>query len=132
VHAAWAVKLTPGPLRRDRVLAILDEFPQIGLILLEVNQGHDTWLSVLHHMPVKVKPVSQSEPKFARAEGVLNHYQRGRVLHARKLPELEQQMCTFPKGPNDDLVDAVGSAIRRFIPVAKKKEIPRGSSISYV
>lgn len=132
VHAAWAVKLTPGPLLRDRVLAILDEFPQIGLILIEVNQGHDTWKSVLHDMPVKVKPVSQNEPKFTRAEGVLNHYQRGRVLHARKLPELEQQMCTFPKGPFDDMVDAVGSAIRRFIPVPKKKENPKGSSISYV
>lgn len=132
VHAAWAVKLTPGPLLRNRVLAILDEFPQIGLILIEVNQGHDTWHSVLHHMPVKVKPVSQNEPKFARAEGVLNHYQRGRVLHARKLPELEQQMCTFPKGPNDDLVDAVGSAIRRFIPVAKKTAPPRAASAGYV
>lgn len=130
VHAAWAVKLTPGPLLRDRVLAILDEFPQIGLILLEVNQGHDTWRSVLHGMPVKVKPVSQNEPKFTRAEGVLNHYQRGRVLHARRLPELEQQMCTFPKGPNDDLVDAVGSAIRRFIPPVKKAP-PSASKTPY-
>ncbi len=132
VHAAWAVKVAPGPLLRNRVLAILDEFPQIGLILIEVNQGHDTWQSVLHHMPVKVKPVSQNEPKFARAEGVLNHYQRGRVLHARKLPELEQQMCTFPKGPNDDMVDAVGSAVRRFIPVVKKQAPPSAARASYV
>jgi hypothetical protein len=128
VHAAWAVKLTPGPLLRNRVLAILDEFPQIGLILLEVNQGHDTWKSVLHHMPVKVKPVGQTEPKFARAEGVLNHYQRGRVLHARRLPDLEQQMCTFPKGPNDDMVDAVGSAVRRFIPVARREQVSAGTA----
>ncbi|MFD1309745.1 hypothetical protein [Streptomyces kaempferi] len=130
VHAAWAVKLTPGPLLRDRVLAILDEFPRIGLILLEVNQGHDTWRSVLHDMPVKVKPVSQTEPKFTRAEGVLNHYQRGRVLHARRLPELEQQMCTFPKGPNDDLVDAVGSAVRRFIPPVRRAA-PSASKTPY-
>ncbi|WP_393075243.1 hypothetical protein [Streptomyces sp. LN704] len=130
VHAAWAVKLTPGPLLRDRVLAILDEFPRIGLILLEVNQGHDTWRSVLHDMPVKVKPVSQTEPKFTRAEGVLNHYQRGRVLHARRLPELEQQMCTFPKGPNDDLVDATGSAVRRFIPPVRRAA-PSASKTPY-
>lgn len=121
VHAAVAVRVQPGPLLRLRVLAILDEFPQIGLVLVEVNQGGDTWKAILHDLPVKVKPVSQSEPKFARAEGVLNHYQRGRVLHARKLPELEQQMCTFPKGPHDDMVDAVGSAVRRFIPVARKR-----------
>jgi len=121
VHAAWAMRVQPGPLLRQRVLAILDEFPQIGLILLEINQGHDTWKAILHDLPVKVKPVSQSEPKFTRAEGVLNHYQRGRVMHARKLPELEQQMCTFPKGPHDDMVDAVGSAVRRFIPVVRKR-----------
>lgn len=131
VHAAWAVKVAPGPLLRDRVLAILDEYPQVGLILLEVNQGHDTWKSVLHHMPVRVKPVSQTEPKFTRAEGVLNLYQRGRVLHARRLPELEQQMCSFPKAPNDDMVDAVGSAVRRFIPPAKKSA-PSAASSSYV
>jgi predicted phage terminase large subunit-like protein len=131
VHAATAVRVQPGPLLRDLVLAFLDEFPQIGLILIEVNQGGDTWKAILHDMPVKVKPVSQSENKFVRAEGVLNHYQRGRVLHARRLPELEQQMCTFPKGPHDDLVDAVGSAIRRFIPAAKKT-LPRGASASYV
>ena len=120
VHAAMALKVRPGPELRDRVLALLDEFPQIGLILIEVNQGGDTWHSVLHGMPVKVKPVHQTEPKFTRAEGVLGLYQRGRVLHARRLPELEQQMCTFPKGPNDDMVDAVGSAVRRFIPPVKK------------
>jgi phage terminase large subunit-like protein len=131
VHAALALKVPPGPLLRDRVLALLDEFPQIGLILIEVNQGGDTWQSVLHHMPVKVKTVSQNEPKFTRAEGVLNHYQRGRVLHARRLPELEQQMCAFPKAPNDDMVDAVGSAVRRFIPPAKKAA-PSASQASYM
>lgn len=122
VHAATAVRVQPGPLLRNLVLAFLDEFPQIGLILVEVNQGGDTWKAILHDLPVKVKTVNQSENKFVRAEGVLNHYQRGRVIHARRLPELEQQMCTFPKGPFDDMVDATGSAIRRFIPLAPKKQ----------
>lgn len=132
VHAATAVKIQPGPLLRNKVLALLDEFPQIGLILIEVNQGHDTWKSVLHDMPVKVKTVNQVEPKFTRAEGVLNHYQRGRVIHARRLRELEEQMCAFPKAPHDDLVDCVGSAVRRFIPAAPKKAPPSAARSSYV
>ncbi|WP_020135058.1 LAGLIDADG family homing endonuclease [Streptomyces sp. 351MFTsu5.1] len=131
VHAATAVKIQPGPLLREKVLALLDEFPQIGLILIEVNQGHDTWKAILHDMPVKVKTVSQTEPKFTRAEGVLNHYQRGRVIHARRLRELEEQMCAFPKAPNDDLVDCVGSAVRRFIP-NQPRRIPQASSGSYL
>lgn len=132
VHAASALKVRPGPELRERVLALLDEYPRIGLILIEVNQGGDAWHSVLHDMPVRVKTVHQNEPKFTRAEGPLGLYQRGRVLHARRLPELEQQMCTFPKGPNDDMVDAVGSAVRRFIPVAKKKAPPTASRATYV
>lgn len=132
VHAAAAIRIQPGPLLRERVLALLDEFPQIGLVLIEINQGGDTWKAILHELPVKVKTVSQTENKFTRAEGVLNHYQRGRVIHARRLPELEQQMCTFPKGPNDDMVDAVGSAVRRFIPPTKKTAPPSASQASYV
>ncbi|MFE3031569.1 hypothetical protein ACFXKY_07960 [Streptomyces canus] len=131
VHAAMALKVRPGPELRDRVLGLLDEFPRIGLILIEVNQGGDAWQAIFHDMPVKVKTVHQNEPKFVRAEGVLGLYQRGRVLHARRLPELEQQMCTFPKGPNDDMVDAVGSAVRRFIPPPAKKAAPSASRASY-
>lgn len=132
VHAASAIKVQPGPLLRDRVLAILDEFPEVGLILIEVNQGQDTWKAILHDMPVKVKTVNQTENKFSRAEGVLNHYQRGRVIHARRLVDVEQQMCAFPKAPNDDLVDAVGSAVRRFIPPAPKKQAPKAETSSYL
>ena len=131
VHAVAGLKIQPGSLLRERVLALLDEYPQIGLILIEVNQGGDTWEAILHGMPVKVKTVNQSENKFTRAEGVLNHYQRGRVIHARRLVEVEQQMCAFPKAPHDDLVDAVGSAVRRFIP-NKQREIPKASSSSYL
>ncbi|MFB7244634.1 hypothetical protein ACFCYX_19500 [Streptomyces populi] len=130
VHAATAVKIQPGPLLRAKVLALLDEFPQIGLILIEVNQGQDTWRAIFHDMPVKVKTVNQVEPKFTRAEGVLNHYQRGRVIHARRLRELEEQQCAFPKAPHDDLVDCVGSAIRRFMPPGRKAA-PSASSTPY-
>ena len=131
VHEALAVKIPPGEQLRERVLALLDEWPQIGLILVEVNQGHDVWKAILHGMPVKVKPVSQNEPKFVRAEGVLGYYQRGRVLHARRLRELEEQMCAFPKAPHDDLVDAAGSAIRRFMP-PERKAAPSASKAAYV
>ncbi|MFI1166554.1 hypothetical protein ACH4UM_23860 [Streptomyces sp. NPDC020801] len=131
VHEAIAVKIPPGEQLRERVLALLDEWPRIGLILLEVNQGQDVWQAVFHHMPVRVKTVSQSEPKFVRAEGVLGHYQRGRVLHARRLRELEEQQCAFPKAPHDDLVDAVGSAVRRFLPT-KSRQVSKAEAASYL
>jgi phage terminase large subunit-like protein len=130
VHAALQVKLTPAALRQ-KVLAMLDEFPQTGLVLVEDNQGGDVWPHILHGLPVKVKTVHQAASKEVRAAGVLNHYQRGRVIHARPLRELEEQMCGFPKAPNDDILDAVVSAVQRFLD-APRKVIPKASSASYL
>ncbi|WP_354643870.1 hypothetical protein [Kitasatospora camelliae] len=121
VHAAIPVRIPPGAKLRERVLAMLDEFPEIGLILLEVNQGHGTWDAIFHNMPVKVKTVNQGEPKQVRAARALNHYQRGRVHHARPLRDVEEQMVGFPRAPHDDLVDAVGSAVTRFLDPSKKQ-----------
>jgi phage terminase large subunit-like protein len=81
-------------------------------------------------MPVKVKQVSQNEHKNVRAARALNHYQRGRVLHARTLRELEEQMVAFPKAPHDDLVDAVGSAVTRFLDQTKRP-VPTATSHIY-
>jgi len=114
VHWAEAVRLTGDPLR-TKILGILEQFPLIGLILVEVNQGGDLWLDVLHDLPVKVKAIHQHERKEVRAARTLSHYQRGRVLHRRPLPSLEEQMAGFPLAPYDDLVDAVGSGVNRFL-----------------
>jgi phage terminase large subunit-like protein len=131
VHAAIPVRIPPGAKLRERVLAILDEYPEIGLIVIETNQGGDAWQAILHHMPVKLRTVHQREPKEVRAAKVLNHYQRGRVLHARALRDLEEQMVAFPKAPFDDLVDAVGSAVSRFLDPPKQRQVTARSQ-SYV
>lgn len=130
VHEATQVKLAPAALR-EKVLAMLDEFPEIGLVLVEDNQGGEVWPHILHNLPVKLRTVHQSAPKEVRAARVLNHYQRGRVIHARRLRDLEEQMCAFPKAPHDDVLDAVVSAVERFFP-AKTKAIPKVSSASYL
>lgn len=130
VHHAGQVKLAPAALR-ERVLALLDEYPETGLALVEDNQGGDVWPQILHGLPVRLKTVHQSAPKEVRAARVLNHYQRGRVIHARALPELEEQMCAFPKAANDDILDAVVSAVERFFPV-KPRQVSKASSSSYL
>ncbi|GAA0705283.1 hypothetical protein GCM10010193_70450 [Kitasatospora atroaurantiaca] len=131
VRAAIPVKIPPGEKLRARVLDVLDEFPEIGLIIIETNQGGDTWLAILHDMPVRVKTVTQDIPREVRAANVLVHYQRGRVQHAGPLRDLEEQMVAFPKAPNDDLVDCVGSAIDRFMPTRAKKAGPKAASRGY-
>jgi phage terminase large subunit-like protein len=133
VRNAWQVKIPPGEKFRDRVLQILDAYPQIAGIIVETNQGGDTWKAILHDMPVPVKTVHQSEPKEVRAGSLLARYQQGQVVHEQRIPALEKQMITFPHGANDDLVDAVGTGVTVFLkddrqpPKAKQ---PR--SIDYV
>lgn len=108
------VKLPPAALR-DRVLRLIARFPDVGGVRIEANQGGDTWKSVFHNLPVQMVVHKETIPKKVRAEHLLNHYQRGRVLHERYFPDLEDQMLAFPNVANDDLIDAVGAGVQYFL-----------------
>lgn len=116
VKYARAVKMKGEPLRK-LVLNILESFPEIRAILVETNQGGDMWFDILHGMPVKIYAIHNSEKKESRAGRVLNLYQMAppRVLHEKQIPALEEQMINFPQGANDDLVDAVGNAVLKYL-----------------
>ena len=133
VEHAEAVKLK-GAALRERALQILDAYPEIGAILVESNQGGDLWHEVFHDMPVRVIVFSNSEPKEVRAGRLLNLYQLlpPRVVHAGPLAALEEQMCAFPNGLNDDLVDSVGNGVLRFLRPPKKTPPPTAATASYV
>lgn len=66
-------------------------------VIAEANQGGDMVRAVLHAaatgLPVKL--VHASRGKRARAEPIAALYAAGRVTHARRMPELEDQMCRF-------------------------------------
>lgn len=124
-----AVKVPPGNELRDLVLRTLESFPETVGVVVETNQGGDAWRAILHGLPVPIKTVHQSVPKEVRAARLLNHYQRRRVVHERVLGAIEEQMVAFPKGPNDDLVDAVGTGVAQFL--GKRRQVGV-SSASYV
>jgi phage terminase large subunit-like protein len=123
VEHAEAVKLQGAGLRA-RVAQLLESFPQVGAVLVETNQGGDMWREVLAGLPVRIVMVHNSEPKTVRAGRLLNLYQMvpPRVVHARKLPALEEQMVAFPRALNDDLVDSVGNAVLRFLKPPPRKQ----------
>jgi predicted phage terminase large subunit-like protein len=129
VRHVRALRIPPGEQLRELVIRTLEEFPDVAGILVESNQGGDAWRSILHHMPVPVKLIHQHEPKQVRAARLLAHYQRGRVVHERPMPALESQMLNFPRGANDDLVDAVGAGVQVFL---GKKKTASGKSAPYV
>lgn len=129
VRWARTFKIPPGEELRTLVLRTLDAYPDIAGVLVESNQGGDAWRAILHGLPVPLKMVHQSEPKEVRAARLLNHYQRRRVVHEQRLHALEEQCVAFPKGPNDDLVDAVGSGVAVFL---GRKRVASVTSASYV
>lgn len=120
VFEAAQVKLGPDDLR-GKLLSLCRQFPLVSEILVEDNQWKGLWDRVLHDMNVDgrritVTPKSAgAKSKEVRAADALNHYQVQRVLHARSLRELEEQMVAFPKAPHDDMVDAVAQGVNRFL-----------------
>ncbi|PKV95914.1 hypothetical protein ATK30_6847 [Amycolatopsis echigonensis] len=126
VRYAQARRVQVGEPLRQWVLALLAEFPEISGILIEVNQGGQTWTSVLHDMPVRIDTLHNTLPKEVRAARLATRYQMRRVLHAKPLDQAEAQLVSFPKAPNDDLVDAIGNGVARFLgdpkPVADARQ----------
>ena len=120
------VKQPPEKLR-EQAMKFIAKYPEIGAIRIEVNQGGDTWRSVFHDMPVPVLVHRETVNKKVRAQNLLNHYQRGRVLHRIPFRDLEDQMKAFPNVHHDDLIDAVGAGVHFFF---KKKVRLEAKSIN--
>lgn len=66
-------------------------------IIAEVNNGGELVEQLLHTMypSIPYKSVRASRGKILRAEPAAALYERGRVLHAKKMPALEEQMTSF-------------------------------------
>jgi hypothetical protein len=125
VKFATTLRLPPARLR-DTALWYLDQYPEIGLVRIESNQGGDTWKSVFHDIPVRVELSWSKLPKILRVTRLLNAYQRGKVYHYRSLNRLQQEMCAY-RGDDNDLIDAVEIGVRKFITPPK----PRTSGGTY-
>jgi phage terminase large subunit-like protein len=91
-------------------------------IVAEVNQGGDMVATVIRMVDpeVAVKPVRAKRGKWLRAEPVAALYEQGRVSHAQRMPELEDEMCDFgpdglSNGRSPDRVDALVWAITELL-----------------
>ena len=92
-------------------------------LVVEVNQGGEMAGAVIRTVDasVPVKPVRARRGKWLRAEPVAALYQQGRVRHAGRFPELEDEMCDFGPdglsgGHSPDRLDALVWAIAELMP----------------
>ncbi len=91
-------------------------------IVAEVNQGGDMVAAVIRTVDadVPVREVRAKRGKWLRAEPVAALYAQRRVVHARRFPELEDEMCDFgpdglSAGRSPDRVDALVWAVGELI-----------------
>jgi hypothetical protein len=114
-------------------------------IVAEVNNGGDLVEAQLHAIDrsVPVKKVTATRGKVMRAEPVAALYERGRVFHIGKFPELEDQCCTLTvdfdrkaSGWSPDRVDALVWAATELFPSLsarnQRSEPARAPAISMV
>jgi phage terminase large subunit-like protein len=96
---------------------------QADCLVVEVNQGGEMATAVIKTVDpaVPVKAVRAQRGKWLRAEPIAALYQQGKVRHAGRFGELEDEMCDF--GPNGlsngrspDRVDALVWAITELMP----------------
>ena len=91
-------------------------------MVAEVTEGGDMVVALLHTVgpAVPVREVRASRGKWLRAEPVAALYAQGRVVHAARFPELEDEMCDFgPEGlsggRSPDRVDALVWAVTELL-----------------
>lgn len=91
-------------------------------IIAEVNQGGDMVTAVIRSVDARVPvgAVRASRGKWLRAEPVAALYEQGRVFHAARFAELEDEMCDFgvnglSDGRSPDRVDALVWAVSELL-----------------
>lgn len=96
---------------------------QADCLVAEVNQGGEMVTAVIRTVDpaVPVKAVRARRGKWLRAEPVAMLYQQGKVRHAGRFPELEDEMCDFgpsglSNGRSPDRMDALVWAVNELLP----------------
>lgn len=121
------VRMSPGPALRTHVLGILAQFPETRKLLIETNQGGETWKTIFHSMPLPTETVHQTVNKEVRAGQLLTDYEMGSILHEGHFTDYEQEAMGFPFASNDDMVDAVGTVVEHL----RKQEAIRAAKAAH-
>jgi len=107
---------------RERVWHYAELYPRsLSTVVIETNNGGDLCVEVLEPFPPGVEVIAYRNEgdKRLRVEALAKHYRRGAVLHATRVPELEDQQCSWSPGLSgpgvDDLLDADSGAVRWFL-----------------
>lgn len=111
---AWRVKLAGARLRK-RCLQIIEQYPRITGVRVETQNGGEYVADAFHDLPVPFKHHGATVSKDVRFSWALDHYQRRRVSHAKKLRACQEEMIGYPKAAYDDIADAASTGVLYFL-----------------
>lgn len=86
----------------------------VGVVLVETNQGGNLWQQVFKDIDARVRFLHQRVKKEVRIAQSADFYKKGKVLHTKHFPQLEEEMLAYPNVQHDDMVDAVATAVLYF------------------
>jgi hypothetical protein len=98
---------------RDRLNSFCNPLTVKPLVRIERNKGGEHWLSAVRPWPlgVDMETAWSSAPKEDRIRWGHEYYRARAVWHPWKDPDLEDELCLWPRGKRDDVPDAVTMAI---------------------
>lgn len=102
-----------GEALRAKAIELIEAYG-VGVVLVETNQGGNLWQQVFKGVGARVRFLNQRVKKEVRIAQSADFYKKGKVVHTRHFPQLEEQMLAYPNVAHDDLVDAVASAVLYF------------------
>lgn len=113
------VKLQPHEFK-DYLEKLVERFGA-RMVLIETNQGGDTWKSLLAGLSIPVTTLHQTVKKELRWAESLEFWPRKWVVHEPDghTGPFERQAIAVPKSANDDVVDAVVSGALYFMRARK-------------
>jgi predicted phage terminase large subunit-like protein len=104
---------TDGEGIREKTNALCEIYG-VGVVIVETNQGGDLWKQVFKGVNARVRLLNQRIKKEHRIAQAADFYKKGRVVHTKHFPPLEEQMLAYPNVQHDDLVDSVATGVLYF------------------
>lgn len=108
--------------------------PQASTILVEDKANGPAIISMLHKEMGGIIPVKPEGGKVARVNAVSPHIESGNVFLPRNVDwihDFVEECASFPKGKNDDQVDAMSQALNRFIYYYADLQIESNKTVPY-
>lgn len=110
-----------------QIRAVKEKYPQISMTLIEKKANGAAVIDTLRNEIMGIIPIEPRGSKIARVEAITPYVESGNVYlpkYASFTEEFVDQCSSFPRGKNDDVVDAMSQMLTRLKDFKAHKPAP--------